>query len=192
MTIKCLSICGKSAEELLSLFFISIEKDDDYYHRIALEICRLDNKLLLGIVNILSENRLRATIFALSSSGSNDMTLYLSFLKDRRKLVVSSAIDALALVGYTDWNGISRFLSDNSPFVRGAALRFAGHVLGSSAYGIISEYQTDTSSIVRQNVLDELCDLGDKRAIEIALSMLNDNSKNVRVAAKSLLDHLSN
>jgi len=173
----------------MSLFFCEVVDDDDYYDVIAYHLAKNHRPQLEGMLHLLSPKRLRAAIFGiglLRSTGSDEVLR--TYLDHSDPLVVSAALDALRGTGTVEWEHVSRFLTDTSPFVRGAALRLAKARLGTNALPLLLAALKDSAAIVKQNALDELDGIADKSHLAPISLLLQDPSAHVRQAAKTLIE----
>lgn len=184
-----LNMIGKSFEELAALFFCEVSDDDDYYDVLACNLAQAHRKQLLPMLDCLSPKRLRAAICGLGLAGVVESeAVILGYLLHTEPLVVAAAIDALRRIGYVDWSGVEPCLHHSSPYVRGAALRFAKAGLRGGALAILREALNDQDAVVRQNALDELEGLTTASDLEWIMPFLRDESAEVRAAAASLIE----
>jgi len=184
-----LNLVGKSYTELLSLFLCDISEDDDYYDVIACNIAINFPGRLEMLLDDLSGQRLRGAICGLGLAeirGSADrIKTYLTHGDER---IVNVAIVALSRVGVPgDWSLIKPSLNHSSPYVRGAALRFARAMLGLGAKPILVDALKDKSGAVRWIALDELDGLATNELAGVVEQLLSDPDSEVRDAAESLL-----
>ncbi len=183
-----LNIIGKSFEELVALFFCEVSEDDDFYDVLACNLAQAHRKQLLAMLDCLSPKRLRAAICGLGLAGVvESSTVIREYLSHTEPFVVAAAIDALRRIGSVDWMIIAPSLQHSSPYVRGAALRFARAGLGGRALAILRVASNDPDAIVRQNALDELDGLATVSDLGWITPFLGDSSAEVRAAAVSLV-----
>ena len=180
----------KSLSELVSLFLCEIENDNDFYDVLAYNISQISPDYLTTHLYEYSGSRLRAAVFGIGWSPKKDdkkRNLLLSLLNHAEPLVIARAVDALRSSGYDNiWSSIEPLLGYESPHVIGAALRYARFALPpENALKILKYALSNTDSIVRQNALDELGDLGDIRALDFIRPYCEDSDPCVKQAAKT-------
>lgn len=182
-----ISLIGKTFVDLLALFMCEIENDDDYYDVISYNIAKYFPGRLEGLLKDISGNRLRGAICGLGLAGVN-IEYVAPYLKHEDERVVCAAIDAMRRVGTSDgWLNIKHLLLHGSPYVRGAALRFARATLQISAMPFLIDALDDKDEIVRENALDELEGIATNDLKPRIEKLLNDESLSVQKAASSLL-----
>lgn len=187
-----LNIVGKPFEELAALFFCDIANDDDFYDVLACNLARGHRKQLEAMLDCLSGKRLRAAICGLGLAGSVESNgIIREYLSHADPFVASAAIDALRRTGSIDWSSVAHCLKHSSPYVRGAALRFAKDRMGAGALPILREALHDPDAIVRQNSLDELEGLVSADDLQWITPYLNDPSVEVREAAVSIIEAIT-
>lgn len=189
-----INIAGKTFEELMALFFCEVKNDDDYYDVIACNLAQQYRSQLENLLHVLTGTRLRAAICGLGiASIESDKidNLLAPFLNHSDDLVISAAIDALRRAGKSNWSLIEPLLRHQSPYVRGAALRYCKAKLGAGAASWLLEGFKDPDPIVRENALDEIEDIVDKSMMSIIETMLVDSSASVREAARTLLSNIN-
>jgi hypothetical protein len=184
-------LCDKSFDELMAIFFVDVVGDSDFYFSTAAAIAEKYTNALEGMLPYLSDKRLRAGIFGLSVSPDNDNRLakvFLSYVVHRDPLVVSEAIDALA--GVTDilWESVEPLYKHDSPYVRGAVLRYAKSKSVENLRNMLIDSLSDPSGIVRMNGVDELEGMVDESIHQMLLKLKDDPCQGVREAVQSLLD----
>jgi len=187
---ETLIIYGMSLSDLLTLFACDIDNDDDFYFRLAQNISQADADYLPMHLQEYSGSRLRGAVFGIGLSPQKDekqRNLLLSLLSHSDPLIVAEAIDSLSRADYgIFWPRIEPLLRHESPYVIGAALRYAHFALpAEKAFIILTDALKNTDSIVRQNALDELGDLGDKRALEFIRPYCDDSDSDVKQAANT-------
>ena len=188
--IDTIFIGDKSLSELASLFACDIQNDDDFYFRLAQNISQTDPEYLPMHLHEYSGLRLRGAVFGIGMSPKKDekqRELLLSLLSHADPLIVAESIDALRRSGVGSlWPRIEIFLRHKSPYAIGAALRYARFALShDEAFVILAKALSDSNSVVRQNALDELGDLGDKRALALIKPYCNDPDPDVKRAANT-------
>lgn len=186
--VSTLNIVGKTFEELAALFFCDIANDDDFYDVLACNLASKHHKQLEAMLDCRSGKRLRAAIcgFGLAGSAQSD-DIIREYLSHADPIVVAAAIDALRRTGSIDWSAVAHSLKHSSPYVRGAALRFARARLGAVALPILREALHDPDAVVRQNSLDELEGMVSANDLPWITPYLNDPSAEVREAAASVV-----
>jgi hypothetical protein len=114
--------------------------------------------------------RLRAILLALTQPPLEEPTIrewLLSFLQDKRPLIVAEAIDSLTRQEEADTvEQVLRLLKDASPYVRGSVLRFMSEFYPERAVPLLIEALNDAHFIVRENAADELGELSELEAVE--------------------------
>ena len=138
--------------------------------------------------------RLRALISALTTPPANKLleSRLLSFLKDKRPLVIMEAIDGLRLLkSYRAHSDIKKLFNTRSPYVRGSVLRYMSQLYPDRALPLLIKAVKDTHYIVRQGAADELGELGNAKAILYLQPLLKDKNSNVRQAASTAMEIFS-
>lgn len=189
-----INLAGKTFEELWALFLCEVADDDDFYDVLAHNLAKEDRHRFEGVIQSLSDKRLRAAIVGLGTVASPDngiSDLVIRYVGHSDPLVVAAAIDALRHAGSVDWPKIEATLRHPSAYVRGAALRFARARLGARSLPMLVEHLRDSDPIVRQNALDELEGIATPQEAHLVASCLNDPSSDVRQAARTLLASLT-
>ncbi len=186
-----INIIGKSFDELMGLFFCEVLDDDDFYDVVAAELARDYRHALETMLGSLSNKRLRAGICGLgmASSIESEPTIK-NFLHHDEALVVAAAIDGLRRIGSAEWPIISSQLHHPSPYVRGAALRYAKEALGKDALPLLLASLDDADPIVRENAIDELDGLISADDAYLITPYLDDPAAHVREAAQTLLESI--
>lgn len=185
-----INITGKSLIELLQLFFCNIEDDDDYYDVVSYNIAKNYPGHLEYLLNNLSGNRLRGAICGLGLANSNIKHIA-AYLNHEDERVICAAIDAARRLDPIDsWEKVKCFLSHDSPYVRGAAIRFARAALNINALPFLIHALDDSHEIVRENALDELDGIADKTLKPRIELLLTDHSFAVQKAARALLESI--
>jgi HEAT repeat protein len=138
--------------------------------------------------------RLRALISALAAPPavkSLERRL-LSFLKDKRPLIVMEAIDGLRLLKSRRAHGdIKKLFNTRSPFVRGGVLRYMTQLYPHRAFPLLAKAAKDTHYIVRQVAADELGEIGNARAIHYLRPLQKDKNASVKQAASTAMEMFS-
>src|SRR5712692_2913083 len=102
-----------------------------YYQEVAYMICKQEDAGIQFLRQQLSnpeENRVRAALFALGTAKArpDTVSLLVSYLADRRPMILAEAMDGLTHHGYRE--AIERIvpfiLESSDPYVIGAALRY--------------------------------------------------------------------
>lgn len=176
---------------VVALFLQEKEDDDDHYDRTAQRLASENPALLRKMIGQLPSRQLRAAIFGFGTRGDNlGREIALSYLEHADPLIAAEAIDALRRTDPAAWPRVSGFLAHASPFVRGAALRFARAALGNEAVPVLAAALDDSDPIVRQNALDELDGIATPSLSGKIAMYLGDADEGVRQAAESLLESL--
>lgn len=187
--ISVINLAGKSFDELMGLFFCEVIEDDDFYDVIAGELARDHRCALEVMLPCLSNKRLRAGICGLGMVSSiESQSTIKQFLNHEDDLIVAAAIDALRRISPVEWPVISLQSRHASPYVRGAALRYAKAALGKEALPILMSFLHDKDSIVREGAIDEMDGIISVDEAHLIEPYLDDSDANVRLAAKALLD----
>lgn len=117
--------------------------------------------------------------------------LVLSYLCDRRPLIIADAVDALRFLGATDTvDAVLPLRNHPDPYVRGSVLRFISHLFPLSAPPLLLEALQDPHYIVRENAIDELDELGAIEAIPDIRPFLSDPHPDVVQAARAAISNL--
>ncbi|MDR6673842.1 HEAT repeat domain-containing protein [Xanthomonas sp. 1678] len=173
----------------MGLFFCEVLDDDDFYDVVAAELAKDHRHALEAMLGSLSNKRLRAAICGLGmASSSESESAIKNFLHHDEALVVAAAIDGLRRVGSAEWPIISSQRHHASPYVRGAALRYAKEALGKDALPLLLTGLDDEDPIVRENAIDELDGLISADDAYLITPYLDDPAAHVRQAAQTLLD----
>lgn len=185
-----------SLPELVSLFSCDIEDDDDFYFRVAQNISLTDYNYLLEHLHEYNGSRLKGAVFGIGESPKKDekqKSVLLSLLSHSEPLIIAEAIDSLRHSGYNElWARIEALLRHESPYVIGAALRYARFALPhDEAYAILTGFLSNPDRIVLHNAIDELDDLGDKRAASLIRPYCDDPDPSTRQAAMSAYENLA-
>lgn len=193
---ETLIINGMSLSDLLTLFACDIENDDDFYFRLAQNIALMDFDYLPKHLHEYSGSRLRGAVFGIGLSpekSEKQQDILLSLLSHSDPLIVTEALDSLRRAGYgAFWPRIEPLLQHKSPYVIGAALRYARFALSpEKALAILTNVLQNPDSIVRQNALDELGDLGDKRALAVIRPYCDDSDPDVKQAANTAYEAIT-
>ncbi len=185
----------KSIAELEQLWNCQVE-DDDFYDVISHNIFLADNTYIPARIGEYTDRRLRGAIFGLGgciTSIINREEILVSFLDHPNPLIVSEAIDALrksSALSY--WSIIGLKQNHKSEYIRGATLRYARCLLEPvESATILIKALSDISPVVRQNAIDELSELKDRRAIVMIMPYLSDPNPEVVQAAKYALNTLT-
>jgi HEAT repeat protein len=156
-----------------------------------------DRQSLDNPLNLLTQARVRAILFALSQVKSSRKkaeinSLLESYLEDSRPNIVAEAIDGLRYQKAKKYNiRVLSLLNHPSPFVRGSVLRFWAALYPEQALPILLRSLSDIDPIVRENAADELGDLGDTAAIAPLKDLLEkEEQQNVRESIETALEGL--
>lgn len=169
-----------------------------YFSEVALRI-RQQGKagidFLFGELDKANLDQLRGIIVALTFPPPLEhpslRDILLSYLCDRRPLIVADAVDGLRFLGATDTaDAVLRLRTHLDPYVRGSVLRFISHLLPLSAPPVMLEALQDPHYIVRENAIDELDDLGAIEAIPYIRPFLSDPHPDVVQAAQTAISNL--
>jgi hypothetical protein len=154
---------------------------------------------LLHCIPRVDEPRLRAILLALSflsqsvleRNRSKLRDLLLSFLNDRRPMVVAGAVDTLRVLDGTDLiDRVLPLVRHRSPYVVGSALRFLSRNSPEQARPILLKALESDQPIIRQNAVDELDELNDVKALPRLRRLLADEDADVRRAAQTAVANL--
>ena len=117
--------------------------------------------------------------------------ILLSYLHDRRPLIVADAVDGLAFLGATDTaDAILPLRTHPDPYIRGSVLRFISRLFPKEAPPILLEALQDPHYIVKENAIDELDNLGAIEAIPYIRPFLSDPHPHVVQAAQTAISNL--
>lgn len=182
-------ISDKSFEELISLFFFDVLNDDDYYDVVAYNLALNYQEQLQSMLHLLSFNRLRGAICGLGLAGKelNYKPNIKTYLDHENPLIVAATIDALRRTDGGLWDHISILSDHESPYVRGAVLRYCKATLRQESTGILLLALKDSHPVVRENALDELEGIADETMVSCVSELLNDPDSSVRTAAENLI-----
>lgn len=185
----------KSLRELESLWACDVD-DDDFYDVIAYRISQEALDYLLQHIHTYTGPRLRGAIFGLGLSSNRDQgqrAVLVSFLAHVDPMVVAEAIDALRhSKSNSEWQSVVSLVHHESPFVRGAVLRYASYALPiDQSFPLLISALSDGHYVVRENAIDELAELGDKRAAKVIMPLLGDPVADVQQAATTALNTLA-
>jgi hypothetical protein len=114
-----------------------------------------------------------------------------SSLHDPRPLVLADTIDTISRFGWIDLlRDPLSYLGHPSPYVVGSAMRLLARHYPEQAKPVLLGSLTSPSSIIRQNAVDELDELGDREALPALRLLLKDNDPDVRQAAATAVRNL--
>lgn len=188
---------GMTLDELISLFNCNISNDYDFYDVVAFNIVEKSPNFFFDTEQRnYSNTQFRAIISALVCTKATSQKLfdYLeSYLQSEDPVLISEVLDAYRLIGENSkWNVVKKLLDHCSPCVRSAALRYCRFCLSKEdAFQILICYLTDAHYIVRENAVEELGQLYDKKAIEYLLPLCKDENEHVQMAARGAIEKLS-
>ena len=184
------NLAGMSFADLLTLFLCNIENDDDFYDVVACNMAKSNREYFEAFLPELSGDRLRAAIcgFGLSGITIKNIENYLDYSDEK---VISAAIDAMRRTNKKRyWSKIEPLLNHESPYVRGAVLRYTRQTLKKESLQLLLDALKDPDEIVRTNALDELEGIATPNLRLKIMPFLEDESPSVRAAALSLLNSL--
>jgi hypothetical protein len=187
--------------ELIACFQKNVPEDESdsiYFDEVALLI-RQQSKA--GIDFLFREleranlDQLRGIILALTFPPPVEHPsvrgILLSYLHDRRPLIVADAVDGLSFLGATDTaDAILPLRTHPDPYIRGSVLRFISRLFPKEAPPILLEALEDPHYIVKENAIDKLDDLGAIEAIPYIRPFLSDPHPDVVQAAQTAISNL--
>jgi HEAT repeat protein len=187
---------GMTIDELASLFDCDIKNDDDFYDVVAYNIVKKSPNYFFETKHNYNNTQIRASIFGVGFIEDKNTQLFKyleSYLNSDDPFILSEVVDTYINIGEkSKWNIVKNLLNHESPYVRGAALRYCRFCLPNrDAFKVLIHYLKDSSYIVRENAVDELAELKDKSAIEHILPLCDDEHKDVQAAAKEAIENLS-
>jgi hypothetical protein len=193
---QSLFVADKKLGELEALFACEISDDDDFYDVLAYNLTRLEPRYFLDKLGSYQGSHLRGAVFGLGHStdrGNEQKGALAALLYHPDPLIIGEAIDALRRSEHLDlWQQVGALIGHAAAPVRGAAARFARKaLLPEEAFLVLTGLLGDADPLVRQNAIDELADLGNRRAIDAIRSFLQDPEEDVRLAAASAINTLS-
>jgi HEAT repeats len=156
-------------------------------------------RFLLASIPGAKENRLHAILIGLSLVADELSTrrrtevcnVARSLLADRRPSIVAEAIDLLSqLRCVSARDEVLDLRSHASPFVVGSVLRFLARNCADEAVTILTDALSSKQSIIRQNAIDELDDLGCIGALPAIKRLQRDKDRDVRQAACAAVANL--
>lgn len=188
-------------EELIARFQSSpVEGEESasvYYPEVALLIGQQGEAgiaFLREEIDRADTERLRAILFALASfqlDAPEFQTRLVSYLQDKRSLIVAEAVDSLCKLGAKDTtNQVLALKEHPSPYVRGSVLRFMRRLHPDKALPLLIEALKDSDFLVRENAADELGELERVEAIPYLCPLLADSHPDVRQAAQTAIEIL--
>jgi HEAT repeat protein len=191
-----LFVADKKLGELEALFACEISDDDDFYDVLAFNLTRLEPRYFLDKLGRYQGPRLRGAVFGLGHStdrSEQQKAALAALLYHPDPLIVAEAIDALRRSKHLDlWQQVGALIGHAAAPVRGAVARFARQaLLPEEAFLVLTALLGDADPLVRQNAIDELAELGDRRAIDPIRRFLKDPDEDVRLAAASAINTLS-
>lgn len=179
--------------------FTDGERDDfSYFSDVALRIRQYGKAgidFLFGELDRANLEQLRGIILALTFQPPLEHPslrgILLSYLHDRRPLIVADAVDGLAFLGATDTaDAVLPLRTHPDPYVRGSVLRFISRLFPKGAPPILLEALQDPHYIVKENAIDELDNLGAIEAIPYIRPFLSDLHPDVVQAAQTAISNL--
>lgn len=188
-------------EKLIGYFQdIPFDGEDDpflYYSEVALLISEKGKagiSFLQSQIDKADTARLVAILFSLAEPLQEDRKfrdLLVSYLEDKRPMVVAQAIDSLGKIGAKDIEEQILALREHpSPYVRGSVLRSMTRLDEDKAFPLLIDALKDPDFIVQENAADELGELGLSEAIPYLRSSLEDTCADVRQAAEMVIAFL--
>lgn len=190
-----------SLKELIEYFQELPSEGEDratYYIEIALLIKKQGEngiKYLHKEADFASEEQLRGILFALTEPPANREKLrqmLFKYLDDQRPMIVAEAIDGLRKLEEKNVaHKVLAMLKHSSPYVRGSVLRFMARLHPNEAIPLLLDQLKDPHFIVRENIADELGDLGIPSVIPYLQPLLSDPHPDVQQAAQTAIHNLS-
>ncbi len=185
-----INLSGMSFNDLLKIFRLEIECNSDFYDMAAHSMGLHYPNKLTALLDTLDVKRLRSALFGLSfAEGTTQFIEFYIFHENGT--VAASALDAARhQENKSIWPKVEPLSTHPSPWVRGAVLRYAGHILKDAAVPLLVAGLTDPEARVRENAIDELDDLGvdDPEIVSMVRDLLSDPDANVVQAAEWFLN----
>jgi len=193
-------------EQLITRFHIPAPESEDavlYYQEVSHLIATNGEagiKLLCKEIDKVNTEQLQAILFALTEtplehpfSQPELFKLLLSYLHDKRPLIVMEAIDGLSRLGVIgNLKPVLALREHSSPYVRSSVLRFMRHLYPEKALPLLIESLKDPDYIVRESAADELGELDAVEAIPFLNCLIEkDPHPDVREAAQTSIDLIS-
>lgn len=171
-----------------------------YYSELALLIRNVDQQGVRFLYDERAQTgipQLRAILFALAEPPKLRRSwlphLWLSYLDDERPEIVAEAIDGLWRYGEKKAKyRVLQLQQHFSEYVRGSVLRYASHVMPRFAPFFLISALKDTHFIVRETAIDELDRLEIIEALPYLYPSLEDDHAQVRQAASTAVENLTN
>ena len=138
--------------------------------------------------------KVRAAVYALAARtrAPETITMLLSFLGDKRPIVVAESIDGLRRNHHgASLKRILPLSSHPNPYIAGASLRYVSAFNRTRAKDLLIKSLKNPRQVVRANACDELDRLNVSEAIPHLTPLLRDPAKPVRQAARTAVDNLS-
>jgi HEAT repeat protein len=198
---------GKSPQELMRWFADPDNVEDPEDREMLLEeaAVHLAESGVAGIDFLLSsaaaadELQMRAILLGLSFADETApppkraqvLKAVTGFLQDARPMTVAGAVEALNHLGCKEARGeIVALLKHSSSEVVGSVLRFMAHHFPKEAVPLLEDALESPHSLVRENAVDELEELGYTPALPKIKKLLKDKNKDVRQAARAAVKNL--
>lgn len=169
---------------------------NSYYSEVAFKLSQKgdDGKdFLLSEITKADTARLGAILAILPSTNCKlPLEMLVNYLRDRRVIIKSRAVDALSSQREkTVRNEVLNLYSLKSPYVKGSVLRYMSHLFLQEAIPMLIEALKDPHYIVRENAVDELDDFEVVEALPHIKPLLKDPHLHVREAAETAIEHLA-
>jgi HEAT repeat protein len=188
-------------EELIARFNMPSPEGEEYEFAYYLDVSGLIAKQGAKGLAFLQEQldkantvRLRALLFALTQSDIEtplSLEQLLSYLRDERPEIVAETIDSLRRQDRREVKHIVfNLLQHPSPYVRGSVLRYISSLYPNEALPFLIDALKDENFIVRENVADEMGELGMLEVLPYLRSLLTDSHPDVQQAAQSAIEIL--
>lgn len=204
---------GLGITELLEAFHQPARDGDEYafayYSEIAWRLrqhSEMGNTALWNEIGKANMEQLRAILVALTAPvtvhpqfkplGHQRLLELRNLLKTcldyTEPLIIAEAIDGLTHLGEKDvLNHVLSLRTHPSPFVRGSVLRYMARLWPERSFQLLIEALNDPQFIVRESALDELGELGRPEAIPHIQPYLADEHPDVRQAAQTAIENLT-
>lgn len=188
-------------EELAVRFHMPPPQGEEYANAYYQEIARLLREKGEGGIAFLQQEidnenpaKLQAILFALTETRMPHFELrdfLISYLSDRRPIIVMEAIDGLRRQGEKEAvNLVLALEQHSSPYVRSSVLRFMRQLYPEQALPLLIKGLKDPDFIVRENAADELAELEAVEALSNLRPLITDPHPDVRQAAQTAIEIL--
>ncbi len=180
------------------------EEDDGdgviYYSEVTLRMMKYGQEgieFLLDTAHHCNLGQLRSILLALSFPPYIDDPridhLVETCLDAPHPIIIADAVRALASRGKAELvNRVLSFQNHSCEYVRGSVLYFMRKFYPQQALPLLLDALHDPHYIVRESAIDELDDLGDVTAIPAIEPLLTDPEGDVRQAARTAIENLTN